>query len=145
MALTPCQNDRILIVDDEEALRHTLKLMLAPELPGVLIDTATNGMEAMKRFHADHHAVILIDLFMPVMNGEQAYRGIEQICAKDKWEMPAIVFYTAHNPSRELRNMVAQNPRHCLLQKPVKNEVLAETIRSRLVPPAALPANDPSA
>ena len=140
MALIPCPNDRILIVDDEEALRKTLKQMLVPEFPGMLIDMATNGMEAIKRFHSGHHAVILIDLFMPVMTGEQAYRGIDQICAKEKWEMPGFVFYTAHNPSRELRNLVAQNPRHCILQKPVKNEILVEAIRSRLAPPEDVPA-----
>jgi len=140
VALIPCQNDRILIVDDEEALRKTLKQMLTPEFPGLLIDTATNGMEAMKRFHSEHYAVILIDLFMPVMTGEQAYRGIEQICAREKWDMPAVVFYTAHNSSRELRNLVAQNPRHCILQKPVKNDILVEAIRSRLTPPEDVPA-----
>ena len=132
MTLIPCQKDRILIVDDEEAIRRILKQVLVSDLPNVTIDTATNGMEAMKIFHNEHHAVVLLDLFMPIMNGEQAYRGLERMCEKEKWAMPAVIFCTAHNPSSEVRSFVTANPKHAALQKPVKNEVLVETVRSRL-------------
>ena len=145
MDVVPCQQQRVLIVDDDDAIRKIMKQILLSDIPGLTVDVAINGMDAMKRFHAEHHAVVLIDLFMPVMNGEQAYRGIEQMCQREKWEMPAVVFCTAYNPSRELRNLVAMNPRHAMLQKPVKNDVLVEAIRSRLPPPAGSEAPPQSA
>lgn len=132
MTLTPCRKDRILIVDDDEAVRRILKQVLASDFPNLTIDAATNGMEAMKIFHNEHHAVIVLDLFMPIMNGEQAYRGIAGLCEKEKWALPSVIFCTAHNPSAEVRHFVAANPNHAALQKPVKNEVLVETVRSRL-------------
>ena len=146
MTLLPCQKQRVLVVDDDEAVRRTLRQVLVSELPGVTIDVATNGMEAMKIFHVEHHAVVLIDLFMPVMNGEQAYRGIEQMCAREKWEMPAVIFCTAHNPSREVRNFVTSNSNHHFLQKPVKVPVLVDVIRSRLAvsEPGSETASEPA-
>jgi CheY-like chemotaxis protein len=128
----PCQKDRILIVDDDEAVRRSLKQALSSEFPHVTIDVATNGMEAMKIFHSEHPSVVLMDLFMPLMSGEQAYRGIERLCKKENWVMPAIVFCTAYNPSREIHNLTTTDPSYSLLQKPVKHQVLLDTIRSRL-------------
>lgn len=132
MNLTPCRKDRILVVDDDEPVRRILKQVLMADFPALAIDVATNGMEAMKLFHNEHHAVIVLDLFMPIMNGEQAYRGIERMCDKEQWAMPAVIFCTAHNPSSEVRRFVTSNPNHAALQKPVKNDVLIQTVRSRL-------------
>ena len=145
MPRLPGQTDRILIVDDDDAVRRSLKQALASEFPGLTIDVATNGMEGMKIFHAGHPAVVLIDLFMPVMNGEQACRGIERMCEKEGWAMPSVIFCTAHNPSREVRNFVAANPSHLILQKPVKATVLVEAVRSRLVAAEAGPEQPPAA
>ena len=60
----------ILIIDDEEDLRDTLKLSL--ELEGYRCYTAANGregLEALERIPPPH--VILLDLMMPVLNGWQ--------------------------------------------------------------------------
>lgn len=133
-APVPCEKQRLLIVDDEEMVRQIFKRLFAMEFPGVMVDLATNGLEAIKLFRASHPSVIVMDLYMPVMDGGKAYREIEQLCAKQKWAMPAVVFCTGYNPSQDVRSVVAANPSHCVLQKPVKNQVLVDTVRSRLFP-----------
>ena len=133
-APVPCEKHRLLIVDDEEMVRQIFKRLFAMEFPGIVVDLATNGLEAVKLFHASHPSVIVMDLYMPVMDGGKAYREIEQLCAKQKWEMPAVVFCTGYNPSPDIRSVVATNPSHCVLQKPVKNQVLVDAVRSRLNP-----------
>ena len=134
-SLIACQKTRLLIVDDEETIRQVFKRVLAAEFPDLTIDLAVNGLEAMKLFHGGHHGVVLMDLYMPVMNGERAYGEFERLCEKERWAMPAIVFCTGYNASQDIRKIVAVNPKHCVLEKPVKNQVLVDTIRSRLPAP----------
>jgi CheY-like chemotaxis protein len=86
----------------------------------------------VEQFRLGRHAVILMDLFMPVMDGEAAFHEIEQLCENEKWEMPSVVLCTGYNPSHKIRSIIAANPKHCMLQKPVRNQVLVETIQSRL-------------
>jgi two-component system, NtrC family, response regulator AtoC len=58
---------RILVVDDEENLRHMLQVMLRKH--GYLVDTATDGNEAFRMASENDYAFILCDIRMPVMDG----------------------------------------------------------------------------
>ena len=53
--------------------------------------------------------------------------------------MPAVVFCTAFNPSQQIREIVSANPLHSVLMKPVKRQLMIDTIRDRLGPPGAPP------
>lgn len=58
----------ILIVDDEDDLRDTMRELL--ELYGFRIDTAANGQQALDSLKRDGlPCMIMLDLMMPVMNG----------------------------------------------------------------------------
>src|SRR4051812_3367595 len=60
--------NEILIVEDEEAIRETLKLAL--ELAGYSVTTAANGQEGLDALRAmGPPRLILLDLMMPVMDG----------------------------------------------------------------------------
>jgi CheY-like chemotaxis protein len=68
-----CQRE-ILIVDDDASIRESLADVLGDE--GYRVQTATNGAEALNllRAAAEHRpCVILLDLMMPVMNGQEFY------------------------------------------------------------------------
>lgn len=130
--VTPCQKNRILIVDDEEGIRRVFQKVIALDIPNAVIDMADNGAKAVESFMSGHHSVILMDLSMPVMTGDHAYFEIAKICDREKWEMPAVIFCTGFNPSSDIRKVVASDPRHCLLQKPVRNQILVETVLERL-------------
>ena len=61
----------ILVVDDEPDARETLRELL--EYEGYTVAVAADGREAMERLasvdFAGRACIILLDLFMPVMNG----------------------------------------------------------------------------
>ncbi len=60
---------RILIVDDESAIRSSLKMFLDDE--GFDADIAANGEEALEKIKEDDFEIILSDIKMPVMDGLQ--------------------------------------------------------------------------
>ena len=57
----------VLVVDDQEAIRATLRTALDDE--GFTVETAANGKEALDILERWQPCVILLDLMMPVMDG----------------------------------------------------------------------------
>jgi two-component system response regulator AtoC len=57
----------VLIVDDEENMRHMLSLLLARE--GYRVSLAQNGVEGLEVLSKDPADIVLCDLKMPVMDG----------------------------------------------------------------------------
>ena len=58
---------RILVVDDEAAIRETVSEML--DLEGYEVETASNGAEALKAVEREFPAIVLLDMRMPVLDG----------------------------------------------------------------------------
>jgi two-component system, NtrC family, response regulator AtoC len=58
---------RILVVDDEENLRHMLQVMLQKQ--GYLVEQAADGAEAVRMASAKDYDFILCDMKMPVLDG----------------------------------------------------------------------------
>jgi CheY-like chemotaxis protein len=64
---------RVLIVEDDEAIRETLRELL--EFEGFEVATAANGREAVSQLQrTERPCLILLDLMMPVMNGWEFLR-----------------------------------------------------------------------
>lgn len=58
---------RILIIDDHEAVRDTLKLILGRR--PVMVDEAGSGPEALRRLRDESYDMLLLDLKMPYLDG----------------------------------------------------------------------------
>jgi DNA-binding response OmpR family regulator len=58
---------RVLIVDDDPDIRTLLTTALT--LRGLSVDAAADGAQALRLIEANHYAVMVLDLFMPVTNG----------------------------------------------------------------------------
>jgi DNA-binding NtrC family response regulator len=58
---------RILIIDDENSIRRTLRDILENE--GYAIDDAPDGLEGLKLVKNNHYDVVLCDIKMPKMDG----------------------------------------------------------------------------
>lgn len=74
---------KILVVDDEENLRHMLQVMLKKQ--GYLADTAADGTQALEKARTGDYTFILCDIRMPVMDGKAFLKA----CASQ--EMPATI------------------------------------------------------
>jgi len=72
-------NVRVLVVDDHELTRLSLKLALSSQKNIQLVGLASNGQEAIKMVQNHHPDVIILDLHMPVMDGWSASSQIKSI------------------------------------------------------------------
>ncbi len=70
---------RVLVVDDHELTRFSLKLALSSQENIELVGLASNGQEALELVQLHHPDVIILDLQMPVMDGWSASTQIKHI------------------------------------------------------------------
>ena len=93
----------ILVVDDEEVIVELLQEILTNA--GHRVDVARNGMEALHKIRSGSYDLILSDLKMPGMGGEELYAQI----GKEKPEMLAkIVFSTGDMVSPNVQKFLKQ-------------------------------------
>ncbi|MDL1893035.1 response regulator [Sphingobacteriales bacterium CHB3] len=67
---------RILVVDDEDALRTVLSAELNSE--GYEVGTAADGMEALDELQKGAYDLVLLDIKMPNMNGFEVLKVIKE-------------------------------------------------------------------
>lgn len=70
---------RVLVVDDHELTRFSLKLALSQQENIELVGLASNGQEAIEMVLSYRPDVIILDLQMPVMDGWSASTQIKHI------------------------------------------------------------------
>ena len=58
---------KILIIDDEKDIGESIAAHFIEE--GFTADVALNGQEGLEKFHAGKPDLIILDIFMPVMDG----------------------------------------------------------------------------
>jgi DNA-binding NtrC family response regulator len=67
---------KILVVDDEDALRTVLSAELNSE--GYEVGTAADGMEAVAELQKKNYDLVLLDIKMPNMNGFEVLKVIKE-------------------------------------------------------------------
>lgn len=71
-------NMKILIVDDEQAIRDALGRKLRRE--GFEVALASDGLEGLRTFHAEHPSLVILDIVMPgEMDGLTVCRRIREV------------------------------------------------------------------
>ncbi|GIK63448.1 MAG: DNA-binding response regulator [Chloroflexi bacterium] len=68
---------KILIVDDEEAIRDSLSQKLTRA--GFQVSTAANGLEGLRTFHTERPDVVVLDIAMPEMDGLTVCQRIREV------------------------------------------------------------------
>ena len=112
----------VLVVEDDFDLRDALVPIL--EYEGHRVVSAANGREALERLHAmPPPSVILLDLMMPVMSGED-FRA-EQLRDPRLASIPVVVL-SAHPKAEE---QAARMGAIGCLKKPFEIEDLLEEVR----------------
>lgn len=80
----------VLVVEDEEESRESLRELL--ELEGYEVQTAVNGRDALDKLAVIDPCIILLDLFMPIMDGWQV---LEQLRADGRLARIKVVVTTS--------------------------------------------------
>lgn len=120
----------ILVIDDEQDVLEVVKTML--ETIDFKVYTVSSGREGIEFFltNADNIDIILMDITMPNMNGERAFREIRKISA----DVPVILSsgYSEH----DVKQQFTENSTADFIQKPYQIKTLIGKInmilRSRL-------------
>lgn len=124
--IVPKGDERILLVDDEQEIVAMLKLML--ERLGYHVTCRTSSIEALEAFKQNPNSfdLIITDLTMPNMTGEQLARQIIEI----RPDMP-VILCTGFSEKMSKKKADALGIKS-LVMKPVVKSDLANTIRKAL-------------
>ena len=68
-------NKSILVVEDEKVLQDAYKMVLT--FKGYTVHTANNGAEGLTQLAATKPDVVLLDIFMPFMDGKEFLRNMD--------------------------------------------------------------------
>ncbi|MGM3307253.1 response regulator [Anabaena sp. WFMT] len=81
MLMLSCESSvlRVLLVDDHELTRLSLKLAFSCQENMLVVGLASNGQEAIEMVKISQPDVIVLDLHMPVMDGWRASSYIKSI------------------------------------------------------------------
>jgi chemotaxis response regulator CheB len=71
---------KVLLVDDDASIRHLLKVALSLEDRVTEVREATDGIDALRVCGEFEPDVILLDYWMPYMDGQAAAARIREIC-----------------------------------------------------------------
>ena len=116
---------KILIVDDDDDLRDSLRdqLALHDEFEVTVADSAASGMEIAK---AEHHDLVLFDVGLPDMDGREAVK----ILRKTGFKSPIIMLTGNDSDADQILGLDAGANDY--VTKPFKYAVLIARIRAQL-------------
>lgn len=117
---------RILVVDDEEMVRGVARLSL--ETVGYDVLTAEDGEVAVELFRrrGDEIDATLLDMTMPKMGGEEAFREIRRLRPNAR-----IILSSGFNEQEAVNRFVGKGP-DGFLQKPFQPQELLRAVRELL-------------
>jgi two-component system nitrogen regulation response regulator NtrX len=117
-------SETILIVDDEPRILQTLRGVLADE--GFQVNTADNGAEALRFIQKDSPALVLLDIWMPDLDGIEVLKRI-----KEGFPEVIVVIMSGHG-SIETAVKATKLGAYDYIEKPISLEKIILTVRHAL-------------
>jgi len=124
--LSCCRSKRVLVVDDEEGVAELVNRILTQA--GGRVDVAPNGAVGKEKALSQQYDLVIADLKMPRMNGEQFY---QQLVDEAPEVAQRVVFCTGDTMNDATTQFVMSSGRP-FLTKPFVVEELAAAIREAL-------------
>lgn len=122
------KNKRILLVDDEQGVTYTVKIVL--ENNGFLVNSYNDPTLALSNFKLGFYDLLLLDIRMPKINGFDLYQKIREIDSNVK-----ICFLTASELFYEEYRRLDAHPKvdkEHFIQKPFRSEELIRQLNEVL-------------
>jgi CheY-like chemotaxis protein/anti-sigma regulatory factor (Ser/Thr protein kinase) len=122
---------KILVVDDDRATRHILHKVLTED--GYQATVAKDGIEALEALRKRRYDLLLLDVWMPRMNGLELLARLRRRKTK-----PRVVVMTSDDAPQTLLEAVRENAFQ-YVHKPVDTPGLLQTLRAVLDAPEIPP------
>lgn len=119
------KHPRILVVDDDETIRTTMKAILQDE--GYMVDLAGTGKEAIHKTNEKNYNVALLDIRLPDMEGVELLKLL-----KDGVPRTRKIMVTGYPSMQNAISALNKNADAYLL-KPVDVEKLLATVKQQLI------------
>ena len=113
---------KILVVDDEQAVRESLRRSL--RFNGYEVLTASDGLEAVETVRAENPELLILDVMMPNMDGLEVCRTLRS----EGWDRPILVLTARDGVSDRVAGLDAGADDY--LPKPFALEELLARVRS---------------
>jgi PAS domain S-box-containing protein len=118
---------RILVVDDDTGICHTLKEIL--EAAGCQVQTATDGAEGLRKIGSGRFDLVLSDVVMPNMDGYELYTAIR----KQHPDLPVLMMTAFHyDKDHIIKRSRIEGLEGVIFKKPVDTQKLREVIAEML-------------
>lgn len=121
-------NPLVLIVDDSPSMRKATRIALK-SMPELRIEDVSNGLEALEFLQVNPVDLMILDLNMPEMNGEEVLRLVRKL--KRFQTLPVIVLTTCD----DIHNRVTMQSlgASTYMNKPVDPDELIERVKRLLI------------
>jgi DNA-binding NarL/FixJ family response regulator len=110
---------RVLITDDHEMIRNGLSSLIRGESDIHVVETASNGKEAVEICLKRDIDVALMDVMMPVLNGVEATKRITESCPNTK-----VLAVTINDEPRFIKEVLTAGAAGYILKHSSKDEIL---------------------
>ncbi len=118
------KNAKVLIVDDDENIRNTMKTILEDE--GYIVDLAATGSEAIQKTQETAYNIALLDIRLPDIEGVELLKLM-----KDATPRTRKIMVTGY-PSMQNAIIALNKNADAYLIKPVNVEKLLNTVKEQL-------------
>jgi len=115
---------KVLLIEDEHHIAEGIRLNL--EMEGYKCSIAKNGIEGLDYFRAEHYDLIILDLMLPKLSGEEVLKTIRET---DK-EIPILVLSAKDN--QRSKNSCFREGSDDYLTKPFNLEELMHRVANQL-------------
>jgi CheY-like chemotaxis protein len=123
--------ERILVVEDDRAVRHLVSELLKGA--GYSVETAADGIEAVEKAKAGKFDLMLLDIWMPKMNGLEVLAQL-----RNHPSAPRAVVMTADNTPETMLRALREQAYRCV-SKPFESKALLDAVRNTLAAGTGMP------
>lgn len=120
--MEPDKSNKILVVDDDDAIRALVERVLKREK--FEVESARDGFEAIQKLSRGHYSTILLDLMMPRVDGRGVLRYLEE---QQTNATPSVIVMTAN--LQGAADAVEDRPDYRVLAKPFDIRQLISHVR----------------